>query len=78
MNFLKAHVNEKITSEYIVDTLFDLSGIQTDKRKGYSLITEKLSQHPRRVLNGNTVVDYDEIFTKTNMKKAIYSPNKLD
>lgn len=70
VNFLKAHVNEKITSEYIVDTLFDLSGIQTDKRKGYSLITEKLSQHPRRVLNGNTVVDYDKIFTKNKHEEG--------
>jgi len=58
---LRSHINDRISSEYLVDTLFDLSSIKVTNRKGYSLLEHELPNKIRYVISGTKIIDYDEL-----------------
>ena len=61
INTLKKHVDSRVSSEYLVDTMLELSDISVEKKKGFSLLNKQLPPKKRLVIDGNQIVDYDKL-----------------
>lgn len=58
---LESNTNKKIDSKYFLDTMFDLSGISTDKRYGETLVKEIKGEVKRLVVSGDKVVNIETL-----------------
>jgi glucan phosphoethanolaminetransferase (alkaline phosphatase superfamily) len=58
---LESNTNKKIDSKYFLDTMFDLSGISTDKRYGETLVKEIKGDGKRFVVSGDKVVNFETL-----------------
>lgn len=61
LDWLARNTDKPVDATYFVDTMFDLSGLDTRVRKGKTLVTQDLEVQPRRVISGNEVVDYNTL-----------------
>nr|WP_274533279.1 sulfatase-like hydrolase/transferase [Photorhabdus temperata] len=61
IEILKTNVNKPIDADYFIDTMFDISGLKTEKRKGYTLVDKNLIPKKRVVTTAGELFNYDEL-----------------
>lgn len=58
LDWLASNTDKQVDASYFLDTMFDLSDLDTRVRKGKTLVSQELEVQPRLVISGNKVVDY--------------------
>ena len=61
INMLKSNIDKPVDQTYFIDTLFDVSGIKSEKRVGRSLFDTIQDVDDRKVLKGKSIVFYRDI-----------------
>lgn len=58
LDILNENRHKKVSAKYMVDTMFHIGKLKTEKQKGFSLFEKDLVTKPRLVIN-NEIYDYD-------------------
>lgn len=58
---LKDNIDKPIDQTYFIDTVFDISGLESEKRVGKSLFDNISDNDNRFVFRGNTMLKYTSL-----------------